>query len=260
LLPGLRGFLFASWLCAVGVGPAFAQESDAERTALARSLFREGVELGEEGRFEEAADRYRRVLEIRPTPQVRYNLAHALAELGRAVEPAELAHQILRDPESPERVRVEARALLDRVEPLVARLTVRLDGPREGVEVTIDGDELPPAAIGIAAPADPGRHRIAAARDGSEVDSREVTLAEGGEGEVTLEVPPLPPRPEAEEAAPLRIRTEETERDEDERPSRWWLWTILSLAVAGGATAAAVVLLSRDDPLRGNLMPGRISF
>ena len=132
--------------------------------------------------------------------------------------------------------------------------------PREGVEVTIDGDPLPPAAIGIAAPADPGAHRIAAARDGTEVDSREVTLAEGGEDAVTLRVPPLPPRPETDEAAPLRIGTEEGQTDEEDRPSRWWLWTILALAVAGGATAAAVLLLRRDDPLRGNLMPGRISF
>lgn len=247
---------------------AVAQQSGQERSALARSLFEEGVELGREGRWEEAADRYWRVLELVTTPQVQYNLAHALSQLGRVVEPSELCRQILRDPNAPPAARADAERLLAELEPRIGRLTIQLEGSPEGAEVRIDDELVLSSAIGVAAPIDPGTHQVTAVRGGETLVSREVEVPEGGQAEVTLDVPP-PPVPDPAEAAAAAEPGSGAASGERTAPGAtpaeggggWWIWAAVGgVAVAAGVIAAVLLLGGGDEPLDGNLMPGRIEF
>ena len=57
-------------------------------TEEARRLFAEGIEFVEQERWAEAEERFRRVLVLRGSQVVAYNLASALEHLGRFVEAA----------------------------------------------------------------------------------------------------------------------------------------------------------------------------
>ncbi|MCZ7678598.1 MAG: hypothetical protein M5U28_07435 [Sandaracinaceae bacterium] len=145
-------------------GTAAAQDDDVERTALARSLFRQGVELSDAGRWPEAAEHFRRSLSLRGSPIVEFNLATALTHTGRLVEATELFRRASRDAEAPERLRQAARQQIDALAPRLGRLTVEVEGPLGSVELRMDGDVLPPEGVGVAAPADPGHHVLVALR------------------------------------------------------------------------------------------------
>jgi hypothetical protein len=246
-------------------------QSDQERTALARSLFEEGVRLGEQGRWQEAADRYRRVLVIRATVQVKYNLALALSNTGAVVEPVELSRQVLRDANAPAAAQNDARALLERLEPRVARLTIRLDGDSRGAEITLDDEPVDAVGIGVAMPVDPGAHEVQARRGAEVVASERVEVAEGARAEVTLDVPapaePVAPSPAETASASVSaaagtvpMRGPDQDRVDD-GGGAWWPWALLGVVLVAGAVVG-VVLLTRSDEeeLAGNLTPGRIEF
>ena len=75
--------------------PAEAAPS-AEVLEVARSLFREGVEAAQAGRWEEARQRFARVLSLRAAPLVRFNLAVASRNVGRFVEAIDQYRQFVR--------------------------------------------------------------------------------------------------------------------------------------------------------------------
>jgi hypothetical protein len=249
---------------------AAAQEpaDDVQRTALARSLFREGVALSDGEQWAEAADRFRRSLALRDSPIVAFNLGTACMHTGRLVEAAELFGRASRDEDAPERLRAAARQLLGEVEPRLARLTIEASGPRDGVTLELDGQAVLAARVGIGAPSDPGHHVLRALRGGEEVARAEVDVAERGEATLRLEIPP----PVAEIAAVAAV-TEVTETDpllEVTEPPPGddslaiWLGTIGAvLAVAIAVTVVTVVVVDGQGsapPIEGNLGPPVIVF
>src|SRR5712671_6532786 len=75
-----------------------AQEVATEQsTDLARQLFNEGLDFVEHEHWAEVEDRFRRVLALRSSHVVSYNLASALMHLGRFCESSELLRAIVRD-------------------------------------------------------------------------------------------------------------------------------------------------------------------
>jgi len=78
--------LLVSWL---SLPRSAAAQDDAQQTAIARSLFEEGLAHFDAGELELAVDRFRRSLEIRRSSAVLFNLARAINRardggLGRA--------------------------------------------------------------------------------------------------------------------------------------------------------------------------------
>lgn len=253
-------------LILLSVSSAVRAQSDArteaQRSAAARSLFSEGVELVDEGDWEAAADRFRRALELRPSPVIRYNLGKALTETGKLVEGVELLRQVARNDTAEPDVREAARQDLEAVEPRLAELTIRLQGSEQGVQVRLDGDPVSAATIGVAQPAAPGAHRIVAMRGDAEVASREVQLEEGGAAEVTLEIPP--PEPGSEQAAGSVPDPEQAARaataggggarggrgaatEESSVLSNGWLWAGVGAAVVAIVGVSLAVTLAGGD-------------
>lgn len=248
------------WAAAVGVSAPAAAQSE-EVLAEARRMFAEGIELGAQGHWDTAAERFRRVMEVRPAPAVAYNLAVALEHLDRCVEADDVLGPVLEDSETPANVRRNAEELATRVRARVARVTIEITGAAAGIDVLIDGLAVPPTRL-VAYRVDPGSRTITLVRDGDTVASQTVELAPGGAQTVTLNAPlpaPVVPLPtDVQPAADPMLEADERRRRDDAGSggvlSQWWFWTIVGVVVAGGVTTAVVVAQPGEPtPVTGNL-------
>jgi hypothetical protein len=175
-----------------GQAPDGDQEAEVRATAMARSLFAQGVELMAEERYEAAATQFERSLELRESAVVHYNLASALVQLERFVEAVEHLERVLSNAEAPPRARAAAEQLLREAEPRVGYLTLDIRGDATGIAIALDDRALPNAAVGVAVPVDPGA-RTVVVRRGEEIVAQGVAeVSEGRTAVLALEVPPPP--------------------------------------------------------------------
>ena len=230
-------------------------DADLER---ARAAFAEGVELSDQGRWGEAAQRFREVMEVRATAQVKYNLAVALEHDGQLAEAVVLLRDVTGDRELDRATRREAQRLLDSAERRVGTLTVHVTGDVAGATIEVNGRELTADQIGIGVPADPGDNTVVLARGGRQVDRQTANVPEGGSASVTLNAASAPTPADVAMAA-------EVPPDDPEEPGEptdygilgeWWFWG----AVAGVVVAAVLIGVvassaGDEDPVRGNLNP-----
>jgi hypothetical protein len=169
------------------VSTALAQEED-PIAIQARALFDDGRELAEQGQWAEAAARFRRAHDLRPSLSIRYNLAVALEQLGRLVEAVELLRTIGVEAEASDPARDPASQLLREIEHDVAWLTLRVLGDDIGVRASLDGGALGSASLGVPIALDPGAHEILATRGRYRVRER-VMLVEGATRDLILRFP-----------------------------------------------------------------------
>lgn len=248
---------------------------DTAQRAAARALFEEGVAFAEQRQFDQAVDRFRRSRELRRVPVVTYNLAVALAELRQLVEASELLRGVIRDETTPPELRQSAQVQLSQILPRVGRLTIRLSGDRSGALIVLDDRPIASALIGVAAPIDPGQHRVVARRAGREIASQLVDVTEGRDATVTLELEPAATRVrdiggvelETEASGPIRRRdSRRRDRGESTRGggvlTQWWFWGIVGVVAAGATTGIIVATTSggTEDPYRGTFMPGSLDI
>jgi hypothetical protein len=227
------------WL-ACSYAPVRAQDTDPTRAASARAMFEEGVKFADNGAWTDAADRFRRALALRDSQVIRFNLASALVELGKLVEASELLRQVERDESVDGKLRDDARQRLEQTVARIGKLTVHVEGSAAGATILLDERTLAPEQLGVALPTDPGNHHVSAQRDGSELDARDVVLAEGAEQTVSLQLAGAVATPE-EAARTVALAPADTQqRDSASDKKHKWLWW----GVAGGAVvvAAAVVI------------------
>ncbi|MEM9068730.1 MAG: hypothetical protein AAGE52_09495 [Myxococcota bacterium] len=198
-------------ICALAFGvasPAAAQ--DLQATAVARSLFHEGVELADAEAWSDAADRFRRAQELRPAPITAYNLSLALTQLGSLIEATEMLEWVLHHDETQDALRAEADASLTALRPRLAELRVDASSP---ATLLLDEREMASAMIGAWMPVNPGTHRLRAVRDETTLVEEELTLSEGERREVQLEVPPEPVQA-ARQTLPETLAAQENETQE----------------------------------------------
>lgn len=231
----------------LAAAPAAAQEAGVDRTAAARALFEEGLELLDAEQWEQAADRFQRALALRPSPQITYNLTSALVPLGRLVRASELLRQVTLDPTATPEVRQAAETRRAQIAPRIASLTVVPSAELERADFFLDERPLDLVLIGVAVPIDPGRHTVTARLQGREVAHRAVDLLDGEAVEVSLELSRAAGEVDAGPvAAPAPARSETERRRPSSVARRWWFWTILGAVVVGGAVAAGVAAGTRE--------------
>ena len=177
-------------------GVARAQVNPKIRSA-ARALGAEGLKLFDEGKYEEALDKFERADELLPAPTLGIRAARCLVKLGRYVEAAERYLEVTRHtleygaPSSHRTAVRDAKSEREELLPKIAQLEIRVAGPRgDGIQVSVDGEELPAALVDVSSPFDPGDHKVVARRGEVEVVER-VTLDEGERATVTLTLPEL---------------------------------------------------------------------
>lgn len=186
--PG-RAWLAVLLLCS---GLAAAKE-DGQAKAEARERFSHALSLIDQGKVNEALDEFQRAYELQKHPVVLYNIGHAYAQLGRAVEAYEtlVRYQV----ESGESLSEEERRALDReIAAELARIgEVEVMAP-EGATIRIDGRIMGRAPFASALRVAAGTHLVDASLPKHERAERVVVLS-GGE-RARLELVPTP-RPES---------------------------------------------------------------
>lgn len=176
------------------LGAAQAQPTDAD-IATARKLTLDGYAALEHRDYAQAESRFSRADTLFHAPTVALGLARARAGLGKLVGAQEaysrVVHTTVPADASPAFLKSveDARKELDALAPRVPSVILVVKGSN-APRVTLDGIEVPGAALGEQRPVDPGKHVVRATAPGFAASEATVTLAEGKTETVTLELKP----------------------------------------------------------------------
>lgn len=179
--------------------PAAAQDPTEGELAAAREMFNDGKDLEKEGNWADALAMFKKVAEVKMTPQVRFHIALCEEKLGRlvsAINGFELAAQeASRAGSSAAEVGVNAPARAAALRKRVAAVNLVVKGRISRSRILIDGAPVGAALIGSPIPVDPGRHTVELQTDGKVVFFKELTLEEKGQATVDIEVNDVDPPP-----------------------------------------------------------------
>ncbi len=211
-------------------------------TAGAAAAYQRGVAALHDDHFSVAVTEFEASQRLNPSPQVLYNLALAYRGAGRHVLAVETFERYLR--EQPTVAADRREAITREVQRLRARIGVISCRVRpSSATLVIDGQER---ACANAMFIDPGDHAVEVRAEGFRTAQHRVRITPGVELDFRVELVPVeahaPPHPRA--VADARIGADRGERaDGDASPlyTRWWFWTIVGVAVAGGVTAGVLL-------------------
>lgn len=181
--------------------PAFAQ-SDAEK-ATARELAKEGSEALDRRDFAVAADKFTRADAIFHAPTLVLGLARANVGLGKLVAAQEGYYDILREPLPPNAPEAFVQALTDAkkdlqaLAPTIPWVIINLKGMQDAkdtkdVKLTIDGEPVPPQAIGVKFAVDPGEHKVRVTAKGFKPKEATFTIAASVTSPLDIALEPAP--------------------------------------------------------------------
>jgi hypothetical protein len=146
-------------------GVAFAQS---ESTAIAEGLFREGRQLLDHGKVDEACDKFEASQRLSSAVGTQLNLAICREKQGRTAT----AWSLFADVESVAlRAGDRARAGIAHehgaaLASQLKKVVIEVPTPPPGMVLKLDGVALPPGALGTEIPLDPGSHAIVATAPG----------------------------------------------------------------------------------------------
>jgi tetratricopeptide (TPR) repeat protein len=161
-------------------------EVEARNTTMARALFDEGLKYVDSEQWEQAQDRFGRVLTLRYSAVAAYNYGLALARLGRGVVAASALRRLLTDVNLDPHVHEHASSLLREVESRFAWLNVRVHGECQGCEVILNEQPWPWAAIGVFVPVDAGNYTLRLRLRKSLLAEQRLSIAAAERVEATL--------------------------------------------------------------------------
>jgi hypothetical protein len=248
-------------LCALSAAlsstPTSVCAQDVQQSALARSLFEEGVALADKSDWVSAADRFGRAYSLRPTSGIAFNWASVLIETGQLLHAQELLVSVVRDSAADAQLRGDSQVMLDSLSKRIAHLQVHLTGGLDAqTTLLVDSLPWPRAAWDIASPIDPGAHVVLVRSGDVERARSELTLGEGELRELSLEVVTEAPDLAAGQATTSPV-------DEPAKPplyKSWILWAGVGTVVVAGVVTAVVLSQHKDArdaaPVTGNAMPG----
>lgn len=169
---------------------ALAQSAQSKK--VARDLATEGIELHKQGHHAEAVEKLDRAYQLLDAPTIALWKARALVQLGKLVSAYE-QYQIVRrtqlDDSSPDAYREavdQAASEQEALDSRIPRLTIEIEDAEPGsVRVSLDGQPLEAALIGLPTPVDPGERHVVAIR-GQQRAEQVVTLSEGEQKKIAL--------------------------------------------------------------------------
>lgn len=219
--------------------PALA--GPAEDKATARELAKEGIAAEGKGDCVTAIDRLERAESLYHAPPHLQFLARCYTKVGRLVDAAETWRRLTLEtlgPTAPQAFKdaiAEAHVELPKLEPRLARLTIRTAKKYAGLAIEVDGKTWPTAALDVPRVIDPGKHVVAATASGFAPSEQVVELAEGKSDTVTVTLQPgaAPTTTSSASVAPTASAAPPT------GPSPWRTVGLVTagvgvLAVAGG--------------------------
>jgi hypothetical protein len=173
--------------------PAPARAQSPADTAAARELFVEGSTLAEQGRWDEARERFERSLRLKRASLTLYSLGVAERQTGRLVEARESFLAFLSEAPTPATKPFErpAREALEELNKRIARIRVKVIPPGvPGLTIDVDGVPLHPAMFDQPRPINPGAHSVTIAAPGYRPNTMRQNAEEGEEVIATLSIEP----------------------------------------------------------------------
>ncbi len=178
-------------------GAALAAPPTPEDYATARALYKEGKERRAAGDLKGAFEKLKAAHALGRTPITGIELARTEEQLGMLVEARETCLDVVRMPvasdesERSAAAREDAAKLAAALRPRLGALRIHVTSSAPAI-VTVDGENVPPAALGEPRLVDPGHHVITAHVDGGASVSASVDVTESQSGDVSLAPPPAP--------------------------------------------------------------------
>lgn len=175
---------------------AHAQASDADR-ATARALAIEAHKAMEAEDHQRAADLFRRAESLYHAPTLMLGLARAYVKLGKYVQARENYNRVLREkigPDSPEAFKNARTAAEQEIEGLAEKIswvTISVEGPDEPT-VTLDGQSVSVASLGVKRAVDPGEHLVEASADGYKASKESFSVEQGSAATIVLKLEAAP--------------------------------------------------------------------
>ncbi len=245
----LNGFCSTLVIGLLWSGALFAEPS-AEDRATARALAGEGYQALQTKDYAAAVDRFSRADSLVHAPTLMIDWARSLVGLGKLVEAQERYEQIIREgvdakaPKSWQRALSDAQTEVAAIKPRLSWVTITVAGATD-VHVTIDGTEVPPAAIGVRRAVNPGPRVVRATANGFLPKQMDLDLTEGGDASADFTLEPDPdaqakPAPEAPSSEPAQEATH----------NHTLAYVALGVGGAGlvvGAVTGALALGKRSD-------------
>jgi hypothetical protein len=197
---GLVSSTFAIPTAAFAQQPApqpAAEEPSAADKETARSLMDQGVEREEAKDYAAALKSFQGAHSLVNLPMTGLAVARAQTGLGLLLEALEMATQVKHMPVRPNetpafaKARADADALLQRLSSRIPSIQVVVEGTTEKIEISIDGNVLPPAAATLPRKVNPGKHVVVATAPGFEPSSQEVMVPEGKVFPVAITLQPI---------------------------------------------------------------------
>lgn len=228
-------------ICASFAPTARAESVDAATRSSARKLALDGIAELQRGSAERASEKLEKAYQLMRVPSVGLWSARALVKRGLLVEGSERYRETLRLSVQPgenaiqTQARKDAQAELEALTPRIPTLIVAVDGVTGvGVQLTLDGAELPAALLGEERPVNPGEHRVRAEAVG-EAQQEVLTLRETESRRVTLHFKNQPQAvvSKAEPRAPQPLPAHPTSSTQPEHAPR--VLPYLALGVGGAA-------------------------
>ena len=190
--------------------PALAQSD--EQRAAARELAGEGADAFDQGRYQDAIDRFTRAESlVHALPHLLF-LARSHAKINQYVKAREAYIKIINEPLPPNATQgvrdaqSNAQTEISQVEGKIGRLTIQVQGKEQTKDLVIqvNGVPVPAVLVGAPQPVDPGDHKVEAVATGFRAAPQSVTVGEGERKEVvlTLASDPNALPPGAADAAP----------------------------------------------------------
>jgi hypothetical protein len=226
----------------------------AAQTAGDRAQARELGEMGyaalEAKDYARAAELFARAEALYHAPTLLLGLARAEAHLGRFVESWEHYHRVVLEGApagAPKAIRESidsAKQEMDAVAAHRARLTLHVKGATAS-SVTLDGAQIPPAALGTQRLVNPGAHVVHVSAQGAEQDKR-FEIADGGELQVTIDLG-APPSAPLSTSTPTPATTGTATAPGPEQPSappKSSRKTLAWIGIAGGGAGIVTGLVT----------------
>jgi tetratricopeptide (TPR) repeat protein len=245
-----------------------AAEANARVKQEASRFIDRGNTLFDAKRYEQALAAYERAFAVYPSPRIGFNLAEAHRQLGHWAIAERLYRRFLENvkPAESSRIHQGIVARLDEMTSNGGRIAIA--GDLTDAVVSIDGQALegpPPRSILVP----PGEHQVTVSRPSEEPFEKTIDVGQQETAEIEIGAPSRAQQEEAEASAePPRAVPQlgvgeaaleahlvepeakvESRRDESSSIfSRWWFWTLIGVAVTGGAVAGTVAITRGSHP------------
>lgn len=170
---------------------SWAEPTAADREN-ARAYMAAGREKRSAGDLKGALKAFQAANEIMHVPTTGIEVARTEAATGALIEAREDALQVARSPSRPDdpapfaEARAAAQKLANELEPRIPSLRLSLKGATDA-QVSVDGEVLPSAALGLPRRVDPGAH-VLVAKSGSTERRVNVDVQEGESKEVSIDL------------------------------------------------------------------------